>query len=313
MAERLHVAVGVVQDVQQKILIAQRPVHLHQGGLWEFPGGKVEPDEPVTVALARELKEELNLEVNSADCQPLIQIDYDYPDRQVLLDVFRVLKFQGEAIGMEGQSVRWVDPNRLNEFTFPAANRPIIHAAQLPDRYAILDDADDDCVRQQLDRLLEHGVQLIQLRLKRWKQEDVHRLLNDYMPQCRERKIKILINSDVEGDYANQVDGIHLTSRALNDLSQRPLNYEWVAASCHTEQELHQAQALGIDFAVLAPVLSTATHPNAQPLGWEWFARLAAMATVPVYALGGMSLDCLAYAQQYGAQGIAGIRNIVPR
>ena len=100
--------------------------------MWEFPGGKVESGEPVQIALSRELDEELGIQVNGA--RPLIRISHHYPDKSVLLDVWWVDAFTGEAHGREGQPVRWVRPKQLNEYEFPAANRPIVTAAQLPSR-----------------------------------------------------------------------------------------------------------------------------------------------------------------------------------
>ncbi len=129
MSDRIpvvHVAVGVVIDTSDRILVAQRPQHLHQGGLWEFPGGKVEAGELVTDALKRELREELAIEV--IDAEPLIEIEHDYGDREVLLDVWRVTAFRGEPHGREGQSWRWVARGDLESLEFPAANIAIIEA-----------------------------------------------------------------------------------------------------------------------------------------------------------------------------------------
>ncbi|MDG1459999.1 MAG: 8-oxo-dGTP diphosphatase MutT [Luminiphilus sp.] len=120
----LHVAVGVLTDVEGRILIARRPAKLHQGGLWEFPGGKVEPGETLERALARELKEELGVIVKTTE--PLIEIRHDYGDRKVRLDVHRVLAWLGEAKGMEGQPLAWTLPSALEDFDFPAANVPIV-------------------------------------------------------------------------------------------------------------------------------------------------------------------------------------------
>lgn len=120
----LHVAAAVIYNPQGSILIARRPSDKHQGGLWEFPGGKVEVHETARQALDRELLEELGIQVTAA--QPLIQIPYEYPERHVLLDVFNVTAFIGEARGCEGQPLVWVDVSQLAEYAFPAANRPII-------------------------------------------------------------------------------------------------------------------------------------------------------------------------------------------
>lgn len=128
VTKRVHVAVGVVVDAQQRILVSQRLPHLHQGGLWEFPGGKVEVGENVQQALVRELAEELAVQVlNSA---PLLEVSHDYADKSVLLDVWCVDAFAGEPHGREGQQWQWIDVGGLRDLAFPAANQPIIAAIE---------------------------------------------------------------------------------------------------------------------------------------------------------------------------------------
>lgn len=123
---RVHVAVGVVYDVDGRVLISKRHADSHQGGLWEFPGGKVESGETVDAALRRELLEELGITVG--DVQALLEISHDYIDKHVLLDVWRVLNFGGRAEGREGQPLLWVPVPELSEYDFPAANGPIVDA-----------------------------------------------------------------------------------------------------------------------------------------------------------------------------------------
>ncbi|MDP1520024.1 8-oxo-dGTP diphosphatase MutT [Porticoccus litoralis] len=122
----VHVAVAVIDDGDGQILIARRPDHVHQGGLWEFPGGKVEPGEAVFDALKREVWEELAIRVEAAE--PLIEIRHDYPDKCVLLDVWCVNRFTGVPSGNEGQPLCWVSKKQLANYAFPEANQPIIEA-----------------------------------------------------------------------------------------------------------------------------------------------------------------------------------------
>ncbi|WP_445775620.1 8-oxo-dGTP diphosphatase MutT [Shewanella sp.] len=124
MQKRVHVAVGVIVNQHKQVLLAKRHDHLHQGGKWEFPGGKVEANESVTDALIRELKEEVNLQVNSTT--EFMDICHDYPDKHVRLDIHLITDFNGNASGMEGQQVKWVKVQSLNEYEFPEANKPIL-------------------------------------------------------------------------------------------------------------------------------------------------------------------------------------------
>lgn len=123
----LHVAVGVVVR-QQQVLLSLRASHQHQGGKWEFPGGKVEGTETVRSALGRELQEELAIHIEQA--RPLMQVRHQYPEREVLLDIWLVEAFSGEPKGMEGQQVEWFDISQLHSLVFPDANQPIVARLQ---------------------------------------------------------------------------------------------------------------------------------------------------------------------------------------
>ncbi len=122
----VHVVVGLIFNSHNQLLIAKRPDHLHQGGLWEFPGGKVEMGETVQQALARELNEELG--IKAAAFRPLITINHNYVDKVVQLDVCWVDAFDGCPKGCEGQPVKWVAASMLTHYEFPKANQSIITA-----------------------------------------------------------------------------------------------------------------------------------------------------------------------------------------
>lgn len=120
-------AVGVILK-QQQVLLALRSSKQHQGGKWEFPGGKVEQGETVAAALARELTEELAITVSKAE--PFMLLQHSYPERQVTLDIWLVTDFSGTPEGLEGQPLQWVNISDLATITFPDANQPIVTKLQ---------------------------------------------------------------------------------------------------------------------------------------------------------------------------------------
>ena len=158
--KRVHVAAAVIRGTDGKILIARRADTQHQGGLWEFPGGKVEAGESVEAALGRELQEELGIVVKAA--RPLIKVQHDYPDKHVLLDVWEVSEFTGEPHGAEGQPLAWVSQRELADYPFPEANQPIVAAARLPDQYLITPDGlETPELLRGLQKAIAEGIKLV--------------------------------------------------------------------------------------------------------------------------------------------------------
>jgi 8-oxo-dGTP diphosphatase len=314
MSESLiHVAVAVIEDDSGRVLLSQRPAHTHQGGLWEFPGGKVEAGEGLGQALCREIHEELGLEVTGH--RPLIRLVHHYQDRSVLLDVHRITAFSGDAHGREGQAMAWVLPTELNHYPLLPADRPIVTALRLPERYLITgpDPANPEVFLARLRQALAAGVRLVQLRAKTLPDQALRALAGESLALCREYGARMLINGAPDLVEALGADGVHLTGRRLASLDRRPLDAGYlVGASCHSAQELSQAVRLGLDFAVLSPVLPTASHPEAQPLGWARFGELVEGVPLPVYALGGVGAGDVSEAWGHGAQGVAGIRGLWP-
>ncbi|MEN8178138.1 MAG: Nudix family hydrolase [Pseudomonadota bacterium] len=304
----IHVAAAAIEDSQGRILIAKRHDQAHQGGLWEFPGGKLEPGETVVQALERELQEELD--ITPIRPEPLIRIVHHYDDCSVLLDVYRVTEIVGIPKGMEDQPLDWLHPEQMQAEKFPAADRPILTALRLPDRYLIT--GDDPFLPDQFIRRLEHslsgGLRLVQLRAHQLPDADYRRLAEDARALCRRYGARLLLNRPQHPErWVGLSDGIHLTRHQLMSRNCRPEGPAWVGASCHDPVELQQAERLGLDYALLSPVQSTLSHPEAEPLGWERFTRWVNEVNLPVYALGGLRMETLSLAKQRGAQGIAGI------
>ena len=305
----LHVVAAVIRKASGDILLAQRPAHKHQGGKWEFPGGKVEADETPLQALERELHEELGIQ--GLQAQPLIKVRHVYPERAVLLDVWEVKAFAGHPHGKEGQPVGWFTPMQLSELEFPPANYPIITAAQLPDYYLITPEPDNTTeFLLQLEKTLLSGVRLVQLRAKSLSGSAYIQLAREVISLTHQLGGKVILNSPP--CWLEQADGLHLTSSQLQISSVKPMlgTGKWLSAACHSCEDLHKATQLGVNFALLSPVKPTLSHPGAPGLGWEQFQGLTATVNFPVYALGGMQKAALPLARHYGGRGIAAIRGL---
>lgn len=303
----VHVAVGVIQNVNGDILIAKRPDHVHQGGLWEFPGGKVDLNESVEAALQRELNEELNIQVT--DAAPLITIPHDYEDKHVYLDVYLVTGFDGSPHGKEGQEIKWVPLINLKQYSFPEANKPVLKALMLPDKYLITGKFNDftDC-EEKVTAAIERGIRLIQLREKGLTDDEYLNLAKRLEKVTSGTGTKLILNTSIELFNQTHADGIHFTGKRLAECQTRPVPGDKLfSVSTHAIEELKHAVNIGADFAMLSPVLPTNSHPGEPALGWDTFKEIVSQIKIPVYALGGMNASDVDRARLHGAQGIAAI------
>lgn len=306
----VEVVAGVLQDARGRILLARRTEGRDLAGLWEFPGGKREPGESPETALARELHEELGVDVDLG--APLICVPHAYPHKRLRLDVRRIAAFRGTPKGHEGQALAWVPQSRLTTYAMPAADRPVLAALLQPDHYLVTPSPQDDAPwLAGLALALEQGVARVQLRAPhdidgtRWRQ-----LAQQAVALCRSEGAEVLVNGDA-ALAASLGIGLHLRSGQLRTCEPAELrDLPVVAASCHQIEDLRRAEQLGCAFAVLGPIRPTPTHPDAEGIGWDVFAALREQVALPIYAIGGMAVDDIPVARAHGAQGIAAIRGL---
>ena len=273
------VAVAVIVNKHKQVLISLRPDDKHLGGHWEFPGGKFEKNETPLQALCRELYEELNIKVNSA--RPLIEILHHYQEKTVYLHVWKVDAFQGVEVGSEGQEIRWVNINQLEEYEFPAADKPILNAIRLPERYLVTgnDTQNHDDFIKKIECCLLKGRNIIQLRAKQLDYSNYKRLACAVIPLCHQAGCLVLLNSEPQMALDLKADGVHLSSQRLNvcdSLAQvrseqriHNIKHFYIGASCHSAAEIKKACQLGCDYILLSPVKKTISHPQAKPIGYQ--------------------------------------------
>ncbi len=320
----------VLRDDRGRVLVQQRAAEKHQGGLWEFPGGKAEPGESAQAALGREILEELGYDLNQSPQSPvpLIRLTHHYPDKSVALDVYELTDPEAakRVYAREGQPLKWISLDELSALEMPAADRPIVQAIRLPDYYWItpglasspssIHKASPQAMEKWLAEArtrLQNGVPLVQFRSKTVPAASRALVLKALRGWCQENNVPLIYNGDLAQGKAmleyGIVDGLHLDSRQLMACQNRPVDASaWLSASAHNAQELRQAEKLGVDFVSLSPVHATPSHPEAQTLGWEGFSRLTEKTCLPVFALGGMTVKDRKTVRRHGGQGVAGIR-----
>jgi 8-oxo-dGTP diphosphatase len=301
------VAAAVLVRPDGQVLLAQRPPGKAYAGYWEFPGGKLEAGESPHAALVRELREELGIEVRRA--APWLVQEFVYPHAHVELHFFRVFEWDGELFGHDGQAFAWQTPGAWDVAPLLPANTRILSALALPPVYAITNAGaiGEDALLARARVAFASGLRLLQVRDKEWPLQRRLALATRLVALAAAHGATVLFNGTAEEARAAGCAGVHWSTAALLAASARPADM-LVAASCHTAVELAHAGALRLDFAVLGPVASTPSHPDAAALGWEAFAAIAVDTRLPVYALGGLDRADLQVAVAHGAQGVALMR-----
>ncbi|MEX2482349.1 MAG: Nudix family hydrolase [Gammaproteobacteria bacterium] len=302
----LAVVAGVVRRPDGAVLISLRPRHKHQGGLWEFPGGKVEGDECTVDALARELAEELGIVVRRT--LPLIRVWHAYPDKYVCLNVLEVLDWAGEPRGQEGQSIRWVAAESLSSYAFPAANLPIVSAVRLPSVALIAEhvEDDDDTFLPRLEACLASGVDLVCMVSRCGGGRRATEAAQRAAELCRQHGTRLTLDSAIETTADVPGAGLHLSAAALRRLRQRPCSRQrLLSACCDRPDELRHARTIGVDFACLTTAGASTFDAVMAALGSAGSDSRARQASCPVFASGRVGAVDVGAARRAGFQGIA--------
>jgi len=294
-----EVAVGVLWRADGAVLLADRPAGKPYAGYWEFPGGKIEPGESVEHALARELNEELGIDIGPA--RPWVTFEFDYPHAYVRLHFCRVYDWRGEPQGREGQQLRFFRLDQpLPQPLLPAA-QPALRWLTLPVRAARVDpDRDPIKLLPELDAALAAGLRLLIVRgVQSATSESAHR---EAIMQIALRAAAcgaLLITASGTADD----DGHRYLAEPALAHWRRGTGTGWVGVDASSRATLVQAAARGCDFALLSPVLAADVEADV-PLGWHGVRALLRNAPLPVFVGGGLSGADLLTAQSAGAHGI---------
>ncbi len=302
----VEVAAGVLIRRDGLFLLASRPPGKPYESYWELPGGKVEAGESVARALARELHEELGIDIGPA--YPWVVRVFEYPHALVRLHFFRVLEWSGEIDAREHQSFGFFSTGDLPDGPLLPATVPVLRWLALPPHYAISAAArlGRDTFLRRLEAALARGLKLLQFREPDLDTSAAAAVFDEVRARVRAAGATLLVNSRHHPKLWQKADGVHLTAADLAASESRP-EFKWVGASVHSIAEIDRAAALQLDFVAVGAVCRTGTHPHQTPLGWSAFAALIANASLPVFALGGLGASDLATAMRHGAHGVASL------
>ena len=301
----VEVAAAVLRDAQGRLLLSQRPEGKHLAGLWEFPGGKRESGESIHDALARELREELGIEV--AESKPLLSLTHHYPEKSVRLLIRTVDQFLGTARGCEGQRVGWFDLAAARSLPMPAADRPILNLLSLDPRLLIVSghtSASLEPIVNEWQRCLDAGFRLLLLRPQGLNETE----FEDLAKQCGHRAQKAGARWLLEGRpgqvQALGADGVHLSPDDYTQYKERPIAADQIlAVSCRDQEDLQRAACADADIAYLMPKkFGSADLVGSEP-DWRGFEKCVIASPIPLLVCVD-SPDDLSRARELGAFGV---------
>lgn len=328
----VKVAIAVLSFGEQ-FLLARRHAYQHQGDKLEFVGGKLEASETPQMALVREVKEEIGIDVADNTCIWLGRIVHDYTDKIVILYVYRILLnerqyqiLRQQKLGLDGQAIDFYDKAWLltHEQALPPANKAILTWLTLPfvvvvSRALAMFDGVAGWVAFYADKLPQGALLSVRLQADNGRTWQAISALHHQRPDIV-FVVPWRAYADKPADFAGEILALRLThdelmAQDISDvLAKNLFDGLPIIASCHDELSLVKAnlcaRALPMLGVFLSPVLPTTSHPDTPNLGWERFAQLAQLSDVPVVALGGLSAQDLERAWAHGATAVAGIRQL---
>lgn len=303
-------------DAETRVLLSQRRPGKHLAGCWEFPGGRVEPDEDHETALKRELAEELGITVHAAE--RWCTLTHRYPEKTVSLSIYRVTDWSGVASGLEGQAIEWVPWSVVPERPMPPADQALLKLFGLAPFYLMDFEEANDLGEARI--LADWHEKLATIRqtplagatwLVQWSgrqgdtSDEAAHLGRKAVEYAQQAGHVCLVNGTPDWAKRLGADGVILSRSQGMTLTQRPESLAWAAMVCDDADSLKHATSLGLDFALLSPLRISQAQPANRPLGGEAFGALLEQAGLPVIALGGLALDDLAWVRSLGGFGVA--------
>jgi 8-oxo-dGTP diphosphatase len=302
----VDVAVGVLRAPDGRVLLAERKAGKDAAGFWELPGGQVDPGESPVQAAARELLEEVG--VHALDLAPWRVYEHDFPAKRVRLHWFQVRRWSGEPKGREGQRVAWVDPTQPTVGPLLPSNELALATLALPQLVGVARvnhaPGAPETLLATIPSLAAGGLRILIVRALELAPGQRVQLTRRLRQLRRGTGLRLLLSGTALEARQAGACGLHSTAAALAGLRERPPTRLW-AVSAHNARDLERAGALGADFAILSPVLPTASHPGEQALGWDGLQELIAASPMPVYAQGGLGPGDIGTARAAGALGVA--------
>ena len=298
-----EIAVGLIINQENEFLVCQRNNKTFLPDLWELPGGKLEEGESFAEALQRELIEEIN--VKPFSFSKLISTFFNYPSGLVIINGFLVKQWQGDIKAKEGQNLKWIKLDNFSKFKnkFLAASVPIINCYLFSNKLLITPSAKP--LKFLIALLKKYQNLMVLYRDYDVKESEYIANAKKLIKIANKQGHKILLTCD--NAFEIGASGVHLNSKKLHNLQQKPNNL-LVSASCHSIADINIANKFLIDLVFLSPIMATTSHPEIENfLTWYGFEQLCKLCAMPAYALGGVRQNDLITAKNIGGQGIAGI------
>jgi 8-oxo-dGTP diphosphatase len=305
-----EVAVGVLLRADGAVLLADRPEGKPYAGYWEFPGGKVEPSETIEQALARELHEELGIDIGPA--LPWVTFEFDYPHAYVRLHFCRVYDWHGTPASREGQNLRFFSladdaPRPLLPAAVPALRWLRLPTVMAEARIGALP---AERLLPQIEQALAGGLRLLLLRADGDPAQTAGACVADIVTRASAFGAEVVVEHRLQSVAPGLGAGVHgagagvRAARTLSDGGDEG-GEGWRGADASTRAAVERAAAEDCDYVIAGPVLpDPASQVVAAAIGWHGLAQLTQAVSLPVFAAGGLARSDLARAQHAGAHGI---------
>lgn len=300
----LEVVVAVIINEKFEVLVSKRRKDKFMSNYWEFPGGKIEARETQKASLVRELKEELDIEISSANL--IHTMTHQYSNNLVKLWVYKINSFTGIVKGAEGQEILWSNFKELKKLNLLPTMRAIINRIILAKKYWITPDISSSNLLPELENKIKQGISMVQLRSK--SVDEI--FINEFNQICKSNNITLILNIK-DKDFKQDFDGWHLSSKELFCFNKRPCAKDKIlGVSTHCIEEIKHAYIIDADYISISAIKKTNSHHNAKVIGWNVAKKLVHNSNLPAYLLGGMTNKDINRAIAIGAQGIAGISKL---